>query len=117
MVNNFITFLKDKFILFNVIISLFFNTILWLMLILFIRRDEQLISLHYNIYYGVDKVGSSWQSYFLPLSAFATYLVNTIIAFYLNRRARFLSYFLVGAALLVQLLMLVSVGSIIYINL
>lgn len=84
----------------------------------FLHPSEVLTVLHYNVYFGVDLLGSWWQAYILPGVALCFVGINIWLAFYFYARQqeRIAAYlFLLGT---LMLLAGVAIGcfAIVYIN-
>ncbi len=45
-----------------------------------IGQRETAIVLHYNVYFGIDALGSWWQAFFIPLSGLLIWLVHILLA-------------------------------------
>jgi hypothetical protein len=122
--------LKDKFRLFfakeffrNPIIqwlfiaTIFINLVAWTLLAIFIRPSADPIWLHYNVYFGVDIIGSWWQAYILPVMGLFFFFVNFVLGYYFfNTKERIATHILFLASLLVQVSIIVAVVPIIIIN-
>ena len=64
-----------------------------------------IITLHYNIYFGGDYIGDSGKIFSLPILGFMIFLINTILAFFLYIRAKILSYYLAIISLICQIIL------------
>ncbi len=108
-------FLKDKIIIFWVILSL---SLIALMLInLFkIPKTSDPIPLHYNIYFGIDYLGAWKKIFIIPLLAFLVFLINFTLALFLYFKNKFISYLFCGTSLYVQIIFLISSLTITWIN-
>ncbi|HEX9664233.1 MAG TPA: hypothetical protein VGA49_00225 [Patescibacteria group bacterium] len=78
------------------------------MIFLKISPTSEPITLHYNIYFGIDLIGAWYKVYFLPLFGLIVIVVNFVLAYFLHKQEKILSYFLVAAASLAQLILLVA---------
>ncbi len=97
--------------------SIFLGVVNFLVLFFFIRKLNNLIILHYNVYLGVDLVGYNKQILLMPLVGISFTIVNLILAIYFfNRKERMLSHILSLTALLSQLGISVAGASIIIVN-
>lgn len=89
----------------------------WIALKIFIRPVDFPIILHYNVFFGVDMLGSWKEVFILPFIGLILLLVNGFLALHLyKRKERIASYLLLMAALMIQLSLLVASISIIIIN-
>lgn len=97
--------------------SLFVNLLNWAGAIYFIRPVDFPIILHYNVYFGVDILGSWWEVYFLPGMATFFWIINFILGYFsYQRKERVATYLFLLGAFIIQLGLTVAVGSIIKIN-
>lgn len=98
-------------------LSVIANISNWVVLKLFIKPVDFPIILHYNVYFGVDMVGSWKQVYFLPALGIGLFLVNAALSVYFYRqKERIASYLLLLATLMIQLSLIVASVSVIIIN-
>jgi len=83
----------------------------------FVEKLNNLVILHYNVYLGVDLMGSSEQIYLIPLVGFLFGFVNLILAIYFfSKKERMLSHILSLATVIIQLGVSVASGSLILVN-
>jgi hypothetical protein len=63
------------------------------------RGAREVIILHYNVYFGIDIIGSPWQAFVVPGAPLLFFLVNLILArvFY-GVRERVISHILLFSA-------------------
>lgn len=81
----------------------------WLWLLFTVPHSPSVV-LHYNIYFGIDRLGGWREIFILPLLSTALLAANLLAAIWLIRRDRWLAYGLLWAALVVAcLLMLINV--------
>ncbi len=110
-------FFRNALIQWLEIFTLFFNMTGWLVLLYFIRKIDFPIVLHYNVYFGVDVIGSWWQAYFLPLVGLMIIAVNNLLAYYIySKKERIACYILLLAAAGVQLGILISLTAVVLVN-
>lgn len=96
------------------IISLFFNFLIWILLFSALKSNPEPIILHYSAYLGADLIGFWRQSFSLPIIGLIIISLNVFLAWFLPEKR--LQYFLLGASLLVQIFLLIASISIIIIN-
>lgn len=83
----------------------------------FVKKLNNLVILHYNVYLGVDLMGSSEQIYLIPLVGFLFGLVNLFLAMYFfSKKERMLSHIFSLATVIIQLGVSVASGSLILVN-
>lgn len=101
------------------IASLALNLAVWAFLYLKffpLRTAEGVLPLHYNIYFGIDFVGAWYEILIIPLVGIFFIIVNFILADIIYLRDKVAGYFLIGAAALSQILLLLAAYAIIMIN-
>lgn len=110
-------YFQSRIILWLLFSGIFFNLVNWILLKFFLRSGDNLIILHYNVYFGVDSTGFSRGAYLLPFIGVVVLLFNNLLSFYFYaQKERVASYVLLMAALMAQLSLLISVISVIIIN-
>lgn len=75
------------------------------------------VPLHYNIHFGIDTVGPWWQIYVVPALGLLFLLMNLIAARMAWRRDPILSFTIAGATMLIELMLLVAMIFIVFLNL
>lgn len=110
-------FFKNGLVHWVLIASIFANLVNWGVLAYFIRPVDFPIILHYNVYFGVDILGSWWEVYFLSGVGTFFWLINAILSyFFYQRKERIAAYLFLLGAFIVQIGLTVAIGSIIKIN-
>ncbi len=64
-----------------------FGALAWL------RPTQDIVALHYNVYFGIDLLGSRGALWWLPVVALTLTIFNIVTALFVWRRDRVLSYF------------------------
>lgn len=80
----------------------------WVFLFYGIHRGEGFFVIHYNIYFGVDRIGAWHELFVYPLTALAIFCVNTLLALWRWPHERLLGYFLLASSFLLQAILLVE---------
>jgi hypothetical protein len=106
----------DPIIFFSAVLAVFVNIGIWMSLFLIMPKTDQPIILHYNIYFGVDAIGSGKTAYLMPALALVMFIINLILSRFFYYKEKFVSYLFAAMGLLVQFLMVVGAGSILLIN-
>lgn len=114
--NSFTSSLSDKFISLNLFFSLLINISLWLLLAYQTRNFTDTISLHYNIYFGIDLLGSRYKVFLLPALGLVFLAINSLVGLLVYKREKILSYFLFGTSSFVQVIFIIASIFIILIN-
>ncbi|MAF13962.1 MAG: hypothetical protein CMI53_03645 [Parcubacteria group bacterium] len=109
-------FFNDKVIKGNLLFSILVNIFLWIFLVWQVKSFPDLISLHYNIYFGIDLLGSKYQLFLLPVLGLIFFFINLLIGSMVYTKEKILSYFLSGASTLSQFIFLIAVAFITIIN-
>ncbi len=60
-------------------IALLLNIFLWLWLLLFIKPTGESQVLHYNIYFGIDQLGTGFKLYLMPLFGLVIIAANLLL--------------------------------------
>lgn len=111
---------KDRIIKITLILSVLFNLINWGLIYYrftrFLAGQEESMILHYNIYFGIDKIGNWTSIYYLPLIGIAILLVNLLGGYLLYHKDKLISYFFLSTALLAQILLILATFFIIVVN-
>jgi len=97
-------FLKDKIIWISGTIGLLINVLLWILLYFKMPQTEGIVPLHYNIYFGIDKVGPWYGVFIFPFTGFFIWLINFCLAYIFYKKEKFLSHFLVIVAVLAEII-------------
>jgi len=113
-------FLKDKIIASNLIMSL---VSIFTLLFLFtykiklykLSSNSQLL-LHYNVYFGIDWIGSWYKILIYPIIGFLLFIINLLLSSYFYNRKNFLSYLLVCSMTFGEILVLISGLAVLWIN-
>jgi len=110
-------YFRSHIILWLLVFIFLVNLTNWILLKIFIKPIDFPIILHYNVYFGVDMLGSWKQVYFLPALGLLLLIINLFLSFYFyKKKDRIASYILMIAALMIQLSLLVASASVIIIN-
>lgn len=115
--------IKDRLNLAGLFIGFVLNILIWLLLYFKIGRVFQgesqwmeTIPLHYNIYFGIDLIGAWYKVVFIPLIGTVIFLLNFLLGYLVYVKEKILSYFLILTAAFVQLILLISAGAVVVIN-
>lgn len=114
--SQFRSYCHDRFVRISLFFGALANISLWLWLIWQARNFTDLISLHYNIYFGIDLLGPWQQIFLLPLSGLIFLVINFFGGMLVYFREKILSYFLVGTSSFIQLLIILAAIFIVLIN-
>jgi hypothetical protein len=109
-------FWSDPVIFFSIVLAVIANIVLWGALYFTIEPANRDIILHYNIYFGVDAIGSWKNVFFMPGLALILLLTNLVLSRFFYYKERLLAYLFSVSALMLQLLMAIGIISLILIN-
>ena len=110
-------FFCNRIIFWLLILNFLASAADWIILAIFINRLDAGIILHYNVYFGVDAMGSWKKAFILPAISSSVFIVNAFLAgFFYKNKERIASHVLLLASLMVQLSFIVAATSVILIN-
>ncbi len=110
-------YFRSRIVLWLLFLGVFANLIDWLALLIFLHPTGNSVILHYNVYFGVDSVGTARKAYMLPSIGVIILLTNAALsAYFYAHRERIAAYVLLITALMAELSLLISVVSVIIIN-
>lgn len=107
---------KDKIISVCFFTSLALNFFIWIYCFLNIRAGEELIYLHYNLYFGVDFIGAWYKVFIIPIFGLIILLINYPISIQIYLKDKFISCVLACSALFSQGILLLASIAIVWIN-
>ncbi|MDD5043084.1 MAG: hypothetical protein PHD51_00225 [Patescibacteria group bacterium] len=103
---SFSFFIRDRIIWVATSLGIVFNIFFWAWLYFKMPRGGESVPLHYNIYFGIDRIGRWYEIFLFPLTAFFILLVNFFLAYFIYKKEKFLSHSLVIVSCLVGLIIL-----------
>lgn len=110
------TYYRDGFIKFNLFLSLLLNSGLWAGLFWRLRGIAESVPLHYNIYFGIDRLGPSYQLFLPPLLGLLFILVNFSLGAIFFSKEKLLSQILAGVSSFSQLILILASIFILLVN-
>ncbi|MFA5358905.1 MAG: hypothetical protein WC310_03745 [Patescibacteria group bacterium] len=111
-----VIYLQDKIAIFLFLFSLILNLALYIIFIVFVDSGTDQIILHYNIYFGIDLLGSWYNLYIMPAVGSFLLLTNFCLLFFVYKREQILGYFLGAVSILVELLLLIGGSLLLWLN-
>ena len=81
------------------------------------KGAEDVIVLHYSVYYGVDLVGRWSESFLIPLSGLVFLLLNTCLAYVFQKRSAVIRNTFLIFTPVIQLLLFFAVFFLVIVNL
>jgi len=112
---------EDLAVKITFITSVLINLLIWVVLYLKIYPLSYLteygqIFLHYNTYFGIDKIGPWYQILFIPALGLFIIIFNNIISYIFYLRERLISYSLIIANVALQVILLAAAIFIVLLN-
>lgn len=111
---------RGRFIFIGFGFSLFLNLAVWLLLyfrLFLLVKNLPSVPLHYNVYFGIDWIGSPITMFLLPLFGFLTILANLILSYIVYIKEKLWSYFLTSGTILIETFILLVSIFVVLINL
>ena len=108
-------FLKNKLVTIILSSSILVNLFIWLNLFR-IEKTNDLIPLHYNIYFGIDYVGEWYKLFTIPMVGLIIIAINFFLALLIYFENKFIAYILLSTALFIQIILILSSLAIVWIN-
>ncbi len=97
-------------------LTLALNLFAWLWLFLQIPTQSEQVFLHYNILFGVDKIGTYGEIYQVPGLGLLILVLNLVIGWVLYRRDWFFSYSLLFAGLICNVFVVIASVLLVFLN-
>ena len=101
--------LKDRLASLSLISSFILNLLLWIIIILFIKPTNELLPLHYTIYFGIDRLGRWHEILFIPVFGSVVFFVNSFFASLFFKKEKLVTYFLIISSAFAQLLLFLAI--------
>lgn len=101
-------FLKDKLIVICSLIIFLLNLSIWLILYMKVQPTSEPIPLHYNIYFGIDLIGSWYKIYYIPGFGMIIFFINLLLSYIIYKREKIISYFLIFSSGMIQIIFLAT---------
>ena len=110
------SFVDDRLVHVSIFLNMLFNILAWSVFGWVARKVPESTPLHYNIYFGINLYGPWWWLLAGPGLGLLVIILNFYIGHRLFNKERIASYFLVVASTVVQLLIIFSGISLIYLS-
>lgn len=92
------------------------NIFVWLWLWTHIPASADELFLHYNILFGVDLIGASWQVYLVPLSGLIVLVVNLLLGWVIYKKEHFAAQLLNFSAAFLQMFLVIEAYLLVLLN-
>lgn len=106
LIDKFRNFFGKRTVFWSIIGTLSLNYYIWYIINYYIDFSKSSHVLHYNVYFGIDLLGSPLNLFFAPVIGLLVFLVNLIFSFYIynpKKNSLLLSYFLLYTSLFINL--------------
>ncbi|MFA6427466.1 MAG: hypothetical protein WCW16_03405 [Candidatus Magasanikbacteria bacterium] len=90
------------------ILGVLFNLASWVWLLLEVPHSTEQVFLHYNILFGVDKIGSWGKIFLVPLIGLIILLANIFFGWLSYAYDKFMSQVLLTASVIAQIFILIA---------
>ena len=97
-------------------VSVLMNACTWIWLAWQIRPQEEFLFLHYNVLFGVDRIGPWWHVFTVPLLGLSILLVNAVVGWYFFEKEKLVSYILNLTTILIHLFLGVGAYLLVFLN-
>lgn len=109
-------FWHDRFSLITILTSLFLNIGIWLFMAFRLKPSEYPVPLHFNIYFGIDVIDKWSSAFIIPVIGLIVVVLNMLLSFLIYPQEKFISHFLSGSSLFIQILLFLSAIGIVVIR-
>lgn len=100
---------NNKFIFWGILLNFVINVAYFIFIFVVTKgRFNDIVPLHYNIYFGLDSFGSPSKFFIFPQISTAIFLLNSFLCYYYYKYSRILSYFLLASSIFASLFMILS---------
>jgi hypothetical protein len=112
---------EDLWVKINFAVSIILNIILWGALYFRLQplsylSDSGQIALHYNIYFGIDSIGSWYQVLVIPLLGLFIIIFNNILGYIFYIQDKIISHLLIFSQTALQLILFAAGMFVILLN-
>lgn len=98
------TFYRNTIVRFSLLASFILQCVSFSLLAFFVRSQQSIVIVHYNVYFGVDLIGDWAQVFVVPSIAMAFVVANTFLAkWFYDEKERVASYVLLLTSILISL--------------
>jgi len=97
-------------------IAAILNGLAWALIFWKIPPTDSTVYLHYNIFFGIDLIGSWYQILWIPGSGTAALVLNTVVIFLSRQLDRFFKYLGLALTLAIQLVILLASVLVVLLN-
>lgn len=102
------TFLRDWYAQIPCAFSLALNLWMWTMLYSRVYPTHELVTLHYNIYFGITLVGEWHKIFIIPFFGMCVIVINFFFSLLLYERDKLAAYITIAVSCIIQAILLFS---------
>lgn len=102
------TFLRDWYAQMTNALSLAINLWMWIMLYSRVYPTHELVTLHYNIYFGITLAGEWYKIFLIPFFGFLVIVINFFFSLLWYERDKLASYITIAVSCIIQAILLFS---------
>jgi len=99
---------RDTLAVWGLAVALVGNAVFWIVAAFKIGQVGDIIPLHYNVYFGVDKIGARAEFLQIPEMGLLILALNLFLALNVYKHERLSAYFLILTAALMQVFLLIA---------
>ncbi|MEI8096534.1 MAG: hypothetical protein WCG73_00285 [Candidatus Moraniibacteriota bacterium] len=112
-----VSFFKNTIVRALLGVNTFFCLVSFGILGYFIRPTENILVLHYNVYFGVDIQGIWWQLYMLPVAGILFFFGHLFFSYrFYQKYERIAAYLMLFSSSLINIGIIIASASIAFIN-
>ncbi len=101
-------YLKNKWVAITLSSGVIMNAANWFLIVRKVGPTEELVYLHYNIYFGVDLIGRWYQLYIMPFIGTLIIALNAYIGFILFKREPRIAKLILSINLFLQIVLVTA---------
>lgn len=106
----------DKLVYFSLFFSFLLNFIIWFLIIIAFWNADEYVILQYNMYFGISSFGHWFGLLMLPVMGLIITLINGFLSFQIYLEYRILARILSVMTTLINIILIIVVSLLIYIN-
>lgn len=112
-----VSFFRNSIVRALIGVNIFFCLVSFGLLLYFVRPTENILVLHYNVYFGVDIQGVWWQLYMLPVAGILFFLGHLFFAYrFYQKYERIAAYLMLFSSGLLNIGIIIASASVAFIN-
>lgn len=97
-------------------VGAFLNIGVWAWLVWQIRPQDEFIFLHYNVLFGVDRIGPWWHVFSVPLLGTVLLVANALVGWYFFEKEKLVSYLLLATTIIAHMFLAVGAYLLVFLN-